>query len=387
MKTETVCREMPCCPSTGEWPRYYARQLITSDDLTLEQEYFRSKVRLHNRMLHGWGVVCGALVCLVPGKKGEGYEPWQVIVKPGYALDPCGNEINIDCARTFDVRTRGVTGVTGEPCVEATDPWCSEVFEDRPDDKLYVAIRYKQFATRPVRVQPLGCGCDDTRCENSRWRDGYEISILNYCPDSHVRPPDLKDLGRGPIPNCPDCPEDPWVVLALVTVAADGVIEIDNCKCRRLVLSFKDFWWACEEALKSTKFSEYLADATDADKQKSLAGFATELKSRSGVEGAILAYGAKAGEGAPSGEAAVKALVETMGVDRKLLTMSEGIGRPRVELWVCPQGAEKPIARVEKDMRTPPEAVPKEGAVAMAESPGGSERPKKVPRKGLRGKP
>ena len=247
MKTDTICREMPCCPSTGEWPRYYARQLITSDDLTLEQEYFRSKLRLHNRMLHGWGVVCGALVCLMPKKKGkEGYEPWQVIVKPGYALDPCGNEISIDCARSFDVRTRGVSGVTGEPCVEAKDPWCSEVFEERPDEKLYVAVKYKQFATRPVRVQPIGCGCDDTRCENSRWRDGYEISVLNYCPDSHQQPPDIGDLGHGPIPTCPDCPDDPWVVLASVIMDADGALEIDNWECRRLVFSFKDFWWACD---------------------------------------------------------------------------------------------------------------------------------------------
>jgi len=53
MKTNTVCRTVPCDQSVTERPRYYARQLITSDDLTLEQEYFRSKLRTHNRMMHG----------------------------------------------------------------------------------------------------------------------------------------------------------------------------------------------------------------------------------------------------------------------------------------------------------------------------------------------
>lgn len=383
MKTETICREIPCCPSSGERPRYYARQLITSDDLTLEQEYFRSKLRTHNRMLHGWGVVCGALVCLAPKKKGEGHEPWNVIVKPGYALDPCGNEINIDCTRTIDVRTQGVTGVTGEPCVEAIDPWCSEVFEERNDDPLYVAVRYKQFATRPVRVQPQGCGCDDSRCEPSRWRDGYEVRILNHCPDTHMKPPDNSDLFSGSISACPDCPDDNWVVLARVTADADGAIEIDNCECRRMVSSFKDFWWACEEAqaLKSTKLSEYAAGATPEEKQRHLQAFANKLSAR--IEGAILAYGAKAGEGAPLGGDAMR-ILQPMNVDLKRITLSEGIGLARVELWVCPEGAAKPIPRVEKGAVASPGTESKKDAIAGEESPGKTGPLKKGRTKDLR---
>ena len=54
-----------CTDSVVELPRYYPRQLITPDDLTLEQDYFLARHRRHNRLLHGWGVVCGALVCPV----------------------------------------------------------------------------------------------------------------------------------------------------------------------------------------------------------------------------------------------------------------------------------------------------------------------------------
>lgn len=260
MKTNTVCRTVPCDQSVTERPRYYARQLITSDDLTLEQEYFRSKLRTHNRMMHGWGVVCGALVCLVPksaAKNGNGYhkngsssakedekfEPWMVMVKPGYILGPYGDEINLDCTRIVDLRTSGVTGVTGETCVEESDPWCSEVFEEKDADRLYIAVRYKEVATRPVRVQPVGCGCDDSRCEPSRLRDGYEIAVLDYCPGVHNDPPNLEDLGSGSIPECPPCPEEPWVALAEVTLDANGkVTRIDNCACRRLVVAFGNFW-------------------------------------------------------------------------------------------------------------------------------------------------
>jgi len=249
MKTNTVCADVVCDRGVAELPRYYPRQLITSDDLTLEQEYFRNKLRMHNRMLHGWGVVCGAQVCMVPKAKGNGeFEPWQVYVKPGYILGPCGDEIVIDCARKVDLRTSGVTGVTGEPCVEAVDPWCVEVFEREGPDTLYIAVRYKQEATRPVRVQPVGCGCDDTRCENSRWRDGYEIKVLHYCPHTDEEPPVFDDLfEESPIPPCPPPPEEPWVGLARIDLDADGVIsKIDNCACRRMVLSHANFWWHCE---------------------------------------------------------------------------------------------------------------------------------------------
>lgn len=251
MKTNTGCADMVCDRGVAELPRFFPRQLITSDDLTLEQEYFRNKLRMHNRMLHGWGVVCGAQVCMVPRANGNGngeFEPWKVYVKPGYILGPCGDEIVIDCARIVDLRTSGVTGISGEPCVDAVDPWCVEVFEREGPDTLYVAVRYKQEATRPVRVQPGGCGCDDTRCENSRWRDGYEIKVLDYCPHEDEEPPIFDDLfEEAPIPPCPPAPEDPWVGLAKIELDADGVISrIDNCTCRRMVLSHANFWWTCE---------------------------------------------------------------------------------------------------------------------------------------------
>jgi hypothetical protein len=253
MKTNTGCADMVCDRGVAELPRFFPRQLITSDDLTLEQEYFRNKLRMHNRMLHGWGVVCGAQVCMVPRANGNGngsgeFEPWKVYVKPGYILGPCGDEIVIDCARIVDLRTSGVTGISGEPCVDAVDPWCVEVFEREGPDTLYVAVRYKQEATRPVRVQPGGCGCDDTRCENSRWRDGYEIKVLNYCPQGHEEAPIFDDLfEEAPIPPCPPPSEDPWVGLAKIELDADGVISrIDNCVCRRMVLSHANFWWHCE---------------------------------------------------------------------------------------------------------------------------------------------
>jgi len=145
-----------------ELPRYFARQLLTADELILEQQYFRQKMRLHNRMLWGWGTVCGTEVCRVPGNGANAQpDPWKVLVKPGYVLSPDGDDIVIGSGVTVDLRTSGVEGSScEEPEQSAADPWCSRVRQPREPGPLYVAVRYRECKTRPVRVQPAGCGCE-----------------------------------------------------------------------------------------------------------------------------------------------------------------------------------------------------------------------------------
>ncbi len=227
-----------------ELPRYYPRQLLTPVELTLEQQYFRDRLRRHNRLFHGWGVVCGAAVCAVPDQTSQKSQPWMVRVQPGYVLGPYGDEILLDHEQVVDLRT---VGVTADGCGDPVDPWCSDVLVKRDSGPLYVAVRYVEVLTRPVRVQPVGCGCDDTQCESSRLRDSYEIGILTACPQSHQSPPQsLDELFKGVLPGCPPCPAEPWVVLAKVDLDTDGNIKgTDNRSCRRMVGSFGAFWWQC----------------------------------------------------------------------------------------------------------------------------------------------
>jgi hypothetical protein len=273
MKSATAttghCHCEACSTTTTllERPRYFARQLLTPVDLTLEQQYFRDRLRRHNRLLHGWGVVCGLAVCRVPetddGAQGttaprhshgpdnveawpSGAEPqpWMLRVTSGYALGPYGDEILVECEKSIDVRTLG--SAPGESCGEVADPWCRDVETPRDAGVFYLAVRYREVLSRPVRVQPAGCGCDDTACEYSRWKDGYEFGLLDECPDDHQKPPSIESLFRGPLPDCPECASSPWVVLARVEVEADGTIKsIDNCVCRRMVASLAGAWWKC----------------------------------------------------------------------------------------------------------------------------------------------
>jgi hypothetical protein len=246
----TMTLDVAACIGVLERPRYFPRQLITPADLNLEASYFRDRLRRHNRMLHGWGVVCGVQVCLVETADGTGAQPWKIRLTPGYLIDACGNEVAIVAERIVDLRSSSVIVVSSDPAGELSDPWCSDVPADREFGRIWVAVRYKEGMTRPMHVQPAGCGCDDTSCEYSRWCDGYEVGLLEECPSSHAgTPPSLADLLAGaasPLGNCPADPKDAWVVLAIVDVDGQGKITaIDNCSCRRMVFSFANFWWRC----------------------------------------------------------------------------------------------------------------------------------------------
>ena len=197
--------------------RFFARQLLTADDLIAEQAYFRQKLRRHNRFLHGWGAVCGLKVTAAPSTK----IPWRVKIDGGYALGPWGDEIYVAEPVCFDLTT----------CVDSLPDPCEPNQPPKPvppqSGKVYLAIRYVECETRPVRIHPLGCACDDTLCEYSRIRDDYEIACLTEPPPSE--PPRLlcELLAEGHLAACPPCPVSPWVVLAQVTlpVATPGQPE------------------------------------------------------------------------------------------------------------------------------------------------------------------
>ncbi len=65
-------------------PHYFAGQLLSAEDLRAEQEYQRARAQLHNRLLHGWGVIAG-----LDARSRSG----EIIVSPGLALDSYGNEL------------------------------------------------------------------------------------------------------------------------------------------------------------------------------------------------------------------------------------------------------------------------------------------------------
>lgn len=256
----------------GERTRYYPRQLVSAADLTQDQMYFREKARRHNRLLHGWGIVCGAEV-KVSAKAG------CVDVNTGYILGPYGDEILLDEVVTVDLSARNPDGDATNGCVPP-DPWCAEVKVTPAGDRpVYLAISYAEFPCSPVQVTTsgCGCGCEETACEYSRWRDSYRIRVLDTLPATYTTPmtapspaiafscrsdfvttnamlarqlqvaapaPAQDDASGCNCPKCSACPSSPWVILADITVSGEK-ITIDCDAHRRYVASFRDYFYIC----------------------------------------------------------------------------------------------------------------------------------------------
>jgi hypothetical protein len=68
---------------------FFPGRNLTVADFQAEQNYFRERMRQHNLNFHGVGIVSGLEVSLSQGPAKS------IMVAPGTALDPLGNEINV----------------------------------------------------------------------------------------------------------------------------------------------------------------------------------------------------------------------------------------------------------------------------------------------------
>jgi hypothetical protein len=161
------CTTTSCCPACAgleclDRTRFFSGQLLTEADLNNEQSYVLAKNRLHNRYLFGSGVVCGLQVTC------SECEGW-VNINPGYAIDPCGNDIIVCAAQSFNVLQAIQACCAPQPatdcsplryrpvanCQDAIQTWC-------------VTIEYQEQQSQMVTpLQPMtsgGCSCG---CSNS----------------------------------------------------------------------------------------------------------------------------------------------------------------------------------------------------------------------------
>jgi hypothetical protein len=130
--------------------RFFTGQVLTAESLELEQQYFREKLKRHNRTLHGFGIVSGLEVSVQSG---------QIIVEPGLALDCEGNELVLSSSR------RVVVASTADGL--------------RP---AYVCIRYVEEETDYVPALPDELTATSTTLTENSARastisEGLEIAI------------------------------------------------------------------------------------------------------------------------------------------------------------------------------------------------------------------
>ena len=185
-KTTNASEEINCTASDTCWieqPQFFNGQLLTDADLKAGMRYVIEKNKLHNRYLHGWGVVCGLKVKCYPCCSGHG-SSGKVVVEPGYAIDCCGRDIVVPGEADFDVAaavqelTRKKKAAAGDCGPAPVQP--SSACADKTE-KYYLVLKYKEEVARPASALKSNDECTVARCLPSRIRECYELSLVDYC--------------------------------------------------------------------------------------------------------------------------------------------------------------------------------------------------------------
>ena len=152
------CCQGDCDGLGKERLNYFTGRHLAARDFRDEQHYHRSHRFLHNRMLHGWGVVCGLEV---REHKQEDCRDRYVEVTPGMAIDCCGREIMVDCAICC-----------GEEQPEI--PW-KDYRESHP--WLLLCLSYADIGIEPVPVLSSEGDCSTAKTDprHGRYREGWKL--------------------------------------------------------------------------------------------------------------------------------------------------------------------------------------------------------------------
>ena len=137
--------------------RYFDGMLLSMADFQTEQQYLREKRKMHNRCLHGFGVVYGLEASIFKG---------VIRISPGLALSCTGDEIMLD------------------ERVEVPLP--------QTKSNSYLTIRYQERDIDPIPA-PAGGGV-----ENSRIEETHEISFQEHDPcHGHARAKSARSRALG----------------------------------------------------------------------------------------------------------------------------------------------------------------------------------------------
>ncbi|MFE2216587.1 hypothetical protein ACFW93_32190 [Streptomyces canus] len=183
-------------PAAAQRLHYFHGRLLTAADLRREQEYGREKRKLHNRCLHGYGVVCGLRVspaakdCTAPARS-------RVVVTSGLALDCCGNEIVVATRQEIDLWAE-LTEEQRERCAAGQPIW--------------LALRYAECGAelvRALRTDDCGTGPD---CAYGWTREQFEVRLLTEPPEEDERCE----------PCCGQCPDAELVLARIEGLEEEG---------------------------------------------------------------------------------------------------------------------------------------------------------------------
>jgi len=199
--------------------RYFYGKLLDTYHFELETNYMNSKRWLLNRLISGYGVVCGLDVCPVPD--GEGIE-----ITPGVAIDRWGREIIVSRKTApmpipMPMNDGAATAMQGQ-----------HEHDHEEEEFVHLLICYHECESDPAPVLAGDCPSPEP-CAAGAIRERYKFLWRSGCaPDLSIKMdiPDVIKNGKIDHPalvrfvceaGCTNLPEDPCIPLANVRVVSD----------------------------------------------------------------------------------------------------------------------------------------------------------------------
>ena len=204
--------------------RFFYGQRLDVRHFESEQNYVKGKLWMLNRLVHGYGVVCGLDV--QPGD-----DHTSVIVMPGVALDQAGREIVVPCQtakqqiQPLDSTTSDATPpskpVAGKSSPGQAAPECCD------DDFVHICVC---FVTCDSDPEPVLAGVCDTaeRCSPGAIRERFKLEVRPGRAQPIATEPVIADLLIGNRINYPAMAR--WVTEPCVCAPADACIPLANVR-------------------------------------------------------------------------------------------------------------------------------------------------------------
>lgn len=147
--------------------KYTMGLVLGVDEFEQEQTFFLERDRLQNRMLHGYGTVCG-LELSADGTK--------VTVTPGLAVDPLGREIRVTPDQCADL--------SNWLAVQQNRDDVTKLHDGRPENlDLYVVLCYVECETDKVPVPGAPCRSQEESIAPSRITESFRLQFALTPPE------------------------------------------------------------------------------------------------------------------------------------------------------------------------------------------------------------
>jgi hypothetical protein len=201
--------------------RFFYGQRLDVHHFESEQRYVKGKLWMLNRMVHGYGVVCGLDV--QPGD-----DHTSVVVLPGIALDKAGREIVVPCQSAKQpippvdpTPPPSSNGGASKPAASSNGQDCCD------DDYVHICVCFQICDTDPEPVLAGACGSTE-RCSPGAIKERYKIEVRQGRSQPIATEPVIADLLIGNRINYPALAR--WVTEPCGCPPPDTCIPLANVK-------------------------------------------------------------------------------------------------------------------------------------------------------------